>query len=116
MYYYIMRSIFTGLLLCLSLHLLSCKNNEVTQRSFESQSWRNGGHQIRGQMAQDLIKRQILIGKTRNQAIKLLGKPDEEDKEFITYFIYLGNEFGPPPLVHVELDKRQTVKDVWITD
>jgi len=68
-------------------------------------------------MAHDLIEKRVLIGKPRNQVNELLGKPDEETNEFVTYFVNFGNEFGPPPLVHVEFDKKtKTVKDVWITD
>ncbi len=109
------KSLLIGFILCLPVYLLGC-HEQITQRAFDPPVWKTGDHRIRGQMAQDLINKKILVGKTRKQAINLLGQPDEDDKEFITYFIYFGDEFAPPPFVHIEFDKRQIIKDVWISD
>ncbi len=109
------RFLLIGLVLCLPLYLFGCTENSPP-RAFDQQVWKTAGDRVRGQMAQDLIDKKILIGKTRKQVINLLGRPDEEDKQFVTYLIYFGNEFAPPPFVHIEFDSRQIVKDVWISD
>ena len=68
-------------------------------------------------MAHDLLEKRLLIGKTRSEVKEILGKPDEETKEFVTYFMNFGSYFGPPHIVHVEFDdKGHRVKETWISD
>lgn len=112
----LVRFIFIVLPLCLSLHLIGCSSGEHPHRPFDSEGWKSGDDEIRGQMVHDLLERKLLVRKTKKEVIKLLGQPDEEDPRFITYFFYDGDEFSPPPLVHVEMSKDQIVKDVWISD
>jgi len=109
------RFLLIGLVLCLPVYLLGCPEDSPP-RAFDQQVWKTASDRVRGQMAQDLIDKKILIGKTRMQVINLLGRPYEEDKQFVTYLIYFGNEFAPPPFVYIEFDSRQIVKNVLITD
>lgn len=104
-------------LVFLSLIIISCDNNEFTPVSFEHHAWKSGDHELRGKMAHDLLEKKILIGKTREEVIDMLGSPDEETSHFVAYFMNFGDYFGPPHLVHIEFDNRsKLVKEAWITD
>lgn len=56
--------------------------------TFESGAWKADVPGVRHNMAKDLIDSRLLIGKSRDEVISLLGKPDNEGKEFLTYFVY----------------------------
>jgi hypothetical protein len=57
----------------------------VSPRRFESQQWNSGDKQMGGGMAQDLIGRAILDGKSRDEVRQLLGKPNAEEVDWYAY-------------------------------
>ncbi|MFN7944030.1 MAG: hypothetical protein U0Z53_01540 [Blastocatellia bacterium] len=61
----------------------------VPEQEYSSSRWQNSGATIRGAMVRDLIARQTLIGKTENQIIEILGKPDGvvSEQNCLTYAI-----------------------------
>ena len=58
------------------------------RKTFESSVWKADAPGVRHDMAKDLMDSHVLIGKSREEVIALLGKPDNEGKEFLTYYVY----------------------------
>jgi hypothetical protein len=84
---------------------------------FESGAWKADIAGARHNMAQDLIDRSLLLGKSRAEVKSLLGAPDREGKEFLAYMVYSGadNRHGPAYAVRVELDADgQRVHDAHV--
>ena len=52
-----------------------------TPIKFSSEGWKQGDAVTRGRMLKDLRESGILIGKTKQQVIDLLGSPDTEEKD-----------------------------------
>lgn len=59
-----------------ALIFIAAEKSYISVRSFDSQKWMTGGYSLRGQMAQDIIARRILLGKTKAEVEKILGLPD----------------------------------------
>lgn len=81
---------------------------------FDSATWKSGNDSARGQMADDLIDRRLLIGKTRAEVIAMLGEPDQDGGGSLGYFVYFStdNAARPAYVIRVEFDKhRKLVKD-----
>jgi hypothetical protein len=57
---------------------------------FESEKWKLGDKRVRGSMVRELEERKILIGKTRQEIKRILGKPDTEGKYIYQYFVDVG--------------------------
>lgn len=55
------------------------------QKSFDSREWRMGTPSSRGEMAQDVIDRGILLGKTSSEVEELLGSPDIRGANWFGY-------------------------------
>jgi hypothetical protein len=87
---------------------------------FEAPAWRSGGERERGAMVRDLIDRELLIGKTRAEAIEILGPPEDESDERLLYVIDIGQRFASTPwryALHVRLDAQsERVREVWYSD
>src|SRR6267142_6643140 len=58
---------------------------DTPPRKFDSAEWKAGDATTRGSMAQDLIDRKLLIGKSRAEVEGLLGKPDYPDADAHLY-------------------------------
>ena len=69
-------------LLLVTVVLGSC---DTPSRKFDSAEWKAGDATIRGSMAQDLIDRKLLIGKSMADIESLLGKPDPQFKDAHLY-------------------------------
>ncbi len=90
---------------------------EAVQAAFDSGAWKSGVGGVRGRMANDLIGRKVLLGKTRAEVQQLLGAPDQEGPGSLGYFVYFGADhaLGPASVIRVELDPRAgVVKDAHL--
>jgi len=67
---------------------------------FDAATWRTGNLRTRGTMVRDLIDRELLIGKSRQEAVALLGPPDQEAERLLTYKVDLGHKFGSTPWLY----------------
>jgi hypothetical protein len=52
-----------------------------------------GDKRIRGSMVRDLSDRKLLIGKSVDEVVDILGKPDSQLKNDYRYFIDIGHTF-----------------------
>ena len=59
---------------------------EYPQIAFDKDSWQRD-HENRWLMADELVESKRLIGRSREQLINLLGKPDEDRDSVIVYYI-----------------------------
>lgn len=70
------------------------------KKEFESKSWISGDQKQRGYMVHHLIDSKILEGKTKDEVISILGKPDvtsvqeKFSMEEIIYNVDIGFKFG----------------------
>ena len=69
-------------LLLVAVVLSSC---DAPAKHFDSSEWKAGDPSARGAMAQDLMDRKLLIGKSRTDIEALLGKPDKHDADWYGY-------------------------------
>ncbi|MDO5970237.1 hypothetical protein Q4Q35_10500 [Flavivirga aquimarina] len=101
-------------ILLLFIYFLSCGNNNKAEK-FNKEKWRNGSQIERGNMSADLVESEILIGKNKNQVIKLLGNPKDSTKVNFHYLI----DFGYMTPFHLDVNFDMTnnkVKDVTLID
>ena len=97
----------------------SLRDRSYHQRTFDSNTWKQGNPRIRGEMMDSLHRGSFLRGKNREQTINLLGKPDEDHTGVFVYRIDLGRRLGWHPLVEslwVEFDDRLIVSRLEQTD
>ncbi|HET7831610.1 MAG TPA: hypothetical protein VFK88_01465 [Gallionella sp.] len=61
-------------------------------RSFSSETWRNTPEEQRYELVNDLLRKQLLDGKSKAQVTELLGSPDSEaqDPRMLTYVVKTG--------------------------
>jgi hypothetical protein len=78
------------LIVCL---LLACACTH-SRKSFDSKAWLTGDLRLRGQMALDLEKSKLLIGKTRAEVEALLGKSACEGAGYWCCKVDIGHRFG----------------------
>ena len=57
---------------------------------FDTQKWKEGNARERGSMSRNLIQKQILENKSKEEVIELLGDPDRDDTGCISYKLDLG--------------------------
>ena len=69
----------------------------INPSRFDVTTWGTGDLRTRGTMVRDLIDRELLIGKSRQEAVALLGPPDQEGKRLLIYKVDLGQKFGSTP-------------------
>ena len=63
------------------------------EERFDKNEWRNSSSK-RHQMVDDVIESQMLLGKTKDEVIFLLGEPNSSISEEKDFFLYL---LGNPP-------------------
>jgi len=94
--------------------LAACGND----RSFDSAVWQQGDRRVRGSMAENLIKRKVLIGQSEDKVQRLLGRPEKNYASALVYNIAMGMPFKDPSryafVVHLDADRN--VREVQITD
>lgn len=92
----------------------------VSPSRFDAVTWRAGDLRTRGTMVRDLIDRDLLIGKSRREAVALLGPPDIEAERVLTYKVDLGDKFGSTPwlyALHLKIDPANgKVSEAWYAD
>ncbi len=74
---------------------------------FDAEAWRAADERSRGSMVRDLIKRGLLIGRSRQDAVALLGPPDHERERKLLYTVDIGQRFASTPwpyMLHVNID------------
>jgi hypothetical protein len=57
----------------------------TSPRQFDSNEWKAGSPSVRGAMAQDIMDRKLLTGKSHAEIETLLGKPDSQDGDGYGY-------------------------------
>lgn len=111
-----------GVAIIASLLFLGCANAESAdappaKTTFESSAWKADAPGVRHGMAENLINSRVLIGKSRDEVIALLGKPDQQGKDFLTYEVYstVNTHQGPAYAIRVEFDAAaQRVHEVRV--
>lgn len=80
----------------------------VVHIPFDSGAWKADAPGVRAKMAQDLLDRRLLVGKSPAEVKALLGEPDQDGTGFLGYFVYpgAGNVRVPAYAVRVEFDAR----------
>lgn len=90
-------------LVCL---LAACGNN----KPFNSTAWQQGDLRTRGRMAEDLVKRKVLVGQPADGVQRLLGPPDKAYPSVLVYNMDLGWPFKDPVhygfVVHLDADRK----------
>jgi hypothetical protein len=92
----------------------ACGNN----RKFDSTAWLQNDARTRGRMSQDLVDSKLLIGKTVEEAKRVLGQPDYSYPTALQYHIDLGWAFKDPKHygLQVHFDEKRLVREVKIVD
>jgi hypothetical protein len=94
--------------------LAACGNN----KPFDSTAWQQGDLRTRGRMAEDIIKRKVLIGQPADGLQRLLGPPDKVYASALVYNMDLGWPFKDPShyglVVHLDADRK--VRETRIMD
>ncbi len=86
-------------------------------RSFDSTAWQQGDLRIRGSMAEDIIKRKVLVGRPAGDAQRILGRSEKEYASALVYKIDMGMPFKDPAAMHsLYTFTRTAVREVQITD
>jgi len=83
-----MKIFFVIIVFCISIS--SCKDFQDNNLKFEQNEWKKADVRIRGRMYRSLIEEKILLGKTRDEVIEILGEPEQTDPTFIKYAVDLG--------------------------
>ncbi len=90
------------------------------QTVFDSSEWKKGDKRERGKMIDDLINRNILIGKDREEVTTILGPPDKQGDDLIAYTVDMGQRFWFSSPWYYDLfvyfDSTGTVQKVGYTD
>lgn len=72
------------------------KANTGHPPKFNSEKWLNGDRRIRGTMVDEIINDSMLLGKTKNEILSLLGEPTASDTSNpIVYTVDIGKKTGP---------------------
>ena len=108
----------TALFLVIGLLVSGCSNSAT----FDPEIWKHGNHRQRGKMVRELIRSEILVGKTKEEVTDLLGPPDSgaEETQDLFYIVDLGYRFGSKPWTyqfHVKFSsEHDVVETVWYAD
>jgi hypothetical protein len=77
-------------LVFLCIAIVSCKDFQSNDLEFSPNEWQKSDARVRGRMYGDLLKQRLLLGKTRDEVIEMLGEPDHSELDFVKYAIDLG--------------------------
>ena len=88
----------TSLLIIASAFSYSC--GIFDRKSFDAVAWRVNGQRERGRMVRDLKVSKIINDKTRVEVIEMLGTPDSETEQTVTYLVDVGHKFGSNPWLY----------------
>lgn len=95
----------------------SCRNSDNIP--FEKEKWKQTDLRTRGRMVDNLLKQNLLIGKTKNEVTDLLGEPDDENNAeqpfYISYRVDLDHIYMYDMIILIDSSSRKTV-DVLLDD
>jgi hypothetical protein len=79
-----------------ALSLMGCsdRNSDNSPIPFDSLQWKNGDRYLRGRMSHTLIADSLLIHKTSEEVLQLLGEAEILDSTGFVYLVNLGDT-GP---------------------
>lgn len=72
--------------------LMSCQNSS-SHIPFEKEKWERADLRTRGKMVDDLLRKNLLVGKTKREVGNLLGEPDYEENLYLSYKVDLGKMY-----------------------
>lgn len=93
-----------------SLILLTGCQNSSSKIPFEKEKWRQADLRTKGRMMKDLLERNLLIGKTRNEVTDLLGEPDYEELYYLSYKVDLGKMYVYDLVIKLDSASRKAVE------
>ncbi len=82
------------LFIFVALCLMACsEQGSWPNRSFSSEAWKHTPEEQRYELVNDLLRKQLLDGKSRAQVMELLGSPDSEaqDPRMLAYVVKSGS-------------------------
>jgi hypothetical protein len=100
----------------LLLLLLGC--GDPKHVPFDALQWANADLRTRGRMVDDLLRRELLLGKNRNEVIQLLGEPDSDSAEeliCLSYQVDIGHAYTYDMMIVFDPATRQS-KEVLLDD
>jgi len=113
----VVNKIFTFFLTVI-LTVVSC--GKISHEKFDSEKWKTSdlnaeeNWNLRWDMMNDLRNKHKLVGLTKNEALKLLGKPDSENNYEMNYYLgFSGRGINTGRLTLI-LDKNGIVKNIKV--
>ena len=101
-----------------TLFLFSC--GEISHRKFDSNKWKTSNlnteenFDLRWRMMNDLKKKYDLKGKSKTEIILLLGKPDTETRNELSYYLgYTGKGINTGSLI-LSFDENNKVQKIRV--
>jgi hypothetical protein len=76
---YLLSTIFSIILVS------SCSSNHTTFIKFNNEKWQHGNEALRFSMSQSIINDNLLINKSREEVVLLLGDPDDSTSQKNTF-------------------------------
>ena len=109
------RTVIITIVLTLSIILTSCLfNREYTE--FTIENWNASVYNNRYKMAKDIVENDLLIGKTRNEIISMLGEDGITD--FYTsdtrLFYFVGHNYMDSYYLGILFDNKGVVEKAYI--
>lgn len=88
-------------------------------KKFDPSAWQVGSQIERGRMARDLVSSRMLLGRSREQVVGILGDPNERSSASMSYTVDIGHRFGLHPWTYrlcIEFKDDGTVETVYLHD
>jgi hypothetical protein len=103
------------------------KDFSFRAQPFAAEVWRAGDASVRGTMVHDLMRQELLRGRTAADVVDFLGPPEwsrgayeRGSRYYITYKVYVGKKLGTRPwphFLHLVLSSPDgLVEDVYLAD
>lgn len=114
-----MKTNFIFLLIFFCLFLSACGN--ITVEKFDSYKWKNlnlnieENQDLRWNMMNDLRKKHKLVGMTKSEIENLLGKFDDENKTYCSYYLGLTGRGINTGTLTLTFDKNNVVTSISVT-
>ncbi len=83
---------------------------------FSAARWKAGNRHQRYAMAVDLCRSKVLVGKTHPEVVELLGEPDRDEGNELTYYVEMPFPFDWREWVYVAFDKGGRVATAELRD
>ncbi len=98
-----------------SLILLTSCQNSGGKIPFEKEKWEQADLRTRGKMVDDLLRQNLLVGKTKREVKNLLGEPDYEEDFNLSYKVDLGKMYTYDLLIRLDSASRK-VTEILLDD